>query len=73
MNDYQASCLGKSRFFIRSTAKRRANQIRRTGGPAFQVYPCRYCGLWHLGNRPGHATHLRSTPYGVVHVEELIQ
>lgn len=22
-------------------------------------YPCRYCGHFHVGHRPGHATYLR--------------
>lgn len=35
------------------------------------AYPCRHCHLFHVGNLPGHASHLRSTPHGVVHVKEL--
>ncbi|MGW2863343.1 hypothetical protein [Streptomyces sp. NPDC001205] len=73
MNDYdfQVSCYGKSHFCSRRAAKRRANQIRRQGGPTFQVYPCRHCPWWHLGSSPGHASHLRTGPHGPVRVEEI--
>lgn len=71
MNDYQVSCLGKTRFLNRAAARRRASQIRREGGPHFRSYQCRHCHLWHVGNLPGHASHLRTTPQGVIHVKEL--
>lgn len=73
MNDYQASCLGKTRFLTRAEAKRRASQIRREGGPHFRSYRCRHCALYHVGNLAGHASHLRTTSQGVVHVQELTQ
>jgi hypothetical protein len=60
MTEYEVACLGKTRFDTRRAAKRRANQIRREGGPAFRPYPCGFCGLWHLGHRAGHATYLRN-------------
>lgn len=59
MTEYEIACQGKSRFPTRKTAKKRANEIRRTGGPAMRAYPCHFCGLYHLGHRPGHATYLR--------------
>lgn len=59
MTEYEIACLGKSRFPTRAAARRRARQIRRTGGPRFRIYECRYCGLHHVGHPPGHATYLR--------------
>lgn len=59
MTEYEISCLGKARFSTRATARRRARQIRRTGGPKLRPYECRFCGLTHLGHRPGHATYMR--------------
>jgi hypothetical protein len=59
VTEYETSCLGKSRFTTRATAKRRANAIRREGGPHFRTYHCRYFDHWHLGHRPGFATYLR--------------
>lgn len=59
MNEQQVTCEGKKRFLTRRQAKRRANAIRREGGPAFRVYRCPFCLLHHLGHRPGHATYLR--------------
>ncbi|MEV5129253.1 hypothetical protein AB0K87_01820 [Streptomyces sp. NPDC053705] len=71
MTDYDISCFGKTRFLTRRDAKKRANAIRRTGGPAFRAYPCDYYAHWHLGHRPGHATYLRMTPNGPIPVQEL--
>lgn len=59
MTEYETSCLGKTRFTTRRDAKRAASRIRRTGGPHFRIYTCPYCGLHHVGHRPGHATYLR--------------
>lgn len=59
MTEEEVACLGKTRFLTRRAAKRRANQIRRTGGPKFRAYTCDFCGLVHLGHRPGHATYMR--------------
>lgn len=59
MTEEEVACLGKTRFPTRAFARRRARQIRRQGGPRFRPYECRYCGLHHLGHRPGHATYLR--------------
>jgi hypothetical protein len=59
MTEEETACQGKTRFFTRRAAKKRANQIRRNGGPAMRAYPCNFCGLIHLGHRPGHATYLR--------------
>ncbi|MET9436953.1 hypothetical protein [Streptomyces sp. NPDC006551] len=71
MNDYERSCYGKTRFLIRAHAKQRASTIRREGGGHFRTYQCRHCGLWHLGNLPGRASHLRTTPQGVYHLKDL--
>jgi hypothetical protein len=59
MTEEQVACTGKTRFPTRAEARRRARQIRREGGPRLHPYPCRYCGLHHLGHRPGHATYMR--------------
>lgn len=71
MTEYEVSCLGKTRFLTRRAAKKRANAIRGTGGPAFRAYPCDYCGLHHLGHRAGQATYLRTTPHGPIPIQEL--
>ncbi|MGW9238120.1 hypothetical protein ACWGRL_05185 [[Kitasatospora] papulosa] len=71
MTEYEASCLGKTPFPSRRTARRRARQIRGEGGPDFRTYRCWYCHTVHMGHRPGCATYLRTTPNGPVHVQEL--
>lgn len=70
MTEYEASCLGKTRFPSRRRARRRARQIRGEGGPRFHTYRCRYCLSTHLGHAPGHATYLRTGPYGPTHIQE---
>jgi hypothetical protein len=59
VTEYEIACKGKSRFPTRRAAKKRANQIRRHGGPALRAYTCHFCGQAHLGHPPGHATYLR--------------
>jgi hypothetical protein len=59
VTEYEVACLGKSRFYDRATARRRARQIRREGGPRLRPYACNFCGLHHLGHKPGHATYMR--------------
>lgn len=73
MTEYEISCLGKTRFLTRRAAKHRANAIRRTGGPTFRTYHCEYCGLHHLGHRPGAATYLRNTINGPIPLQEYTQ
>ncbi|MEU3656477.1 hypothetical protein AB0E67_27450 [Streptomyces sp. NPDC032161] len=73
MTEYEIACLGKTRFLTRRAAKHRANAIRRTGGPHFRTYHCRFCGLHHLGHPPGHATYTRETPHGPRPIQELTQ
>jgi hypothetical protein len=73
VTEYEIACFGKSRYSTRRYAKAAANRIRRTGGPALRPYECGYWDHWHLGHRPGHATYLRDTPHGPVHVQELTQ
>jgi hypothetical protein len=70
VNEYFAGCHGKARFTTRATARRRARQIRRTGGPRLHPYTCEYCGLHHLGHQPGKATYLRRGRYGPIPVQE---
>jgi hypothetical protein len=71
MNTYLRACHGKTRFPSWRTARRRARQIRGQGGPRFDTYRCTFCGHLHLGNRPGHATYLRTGPYGPTPVQEI--
>lgn len=59
MTEYEIACLGKTRFPTRAAARRRSRQIRREGGTRLRPYECNYCGLHHLGHKPGHATYLR--------------
>jgi hypothetical protein len=59
VTEEQIACLGKARFYDRPTARRRARQIRREGGPRLRPYACVFCGLHHLGHKPGHATYKR--------------
>lgn len=70
MTEYEASCLGKTRFTSRRTARRRARQIRGEGGPRFHTYRCRYCLNTHIGHAAGHATYLRTGPHGPTHIQE---
>ncbi|QBJ94482.1 hypothetical protein D0Z67_29380 (plasmid) [Streptomyces seoulensis] len=59
MTEEEVACLGKTRFLTRRAAKRRANQIRREGGPAMRPYDCDFCPHFHVGHRPGQATYMR--------------
>lgn len=70
MNAYLRACHGKVRYTSRSFARKVARRIRRTGGPRLQAYQCTFCGLHHLGNEPGHATHLRRGRFGPIPVQE---
>lgn len=70
MNDYEVSCLGKTPFPSRRAGRRRAKQIRGAGGPDMRAYRCAWCGQTHLGHRTGHATYLRNTPTGPIHLQE---
>lgn len=70
MNAYLRACHGKARFHTRALARRRARQIRRTGGPRLRPYECSWCHLHHLGHAPGNATHLRRGRYGPIPVTE---
>jgi hypothetical protein len=70
MNAYLAGCHGKTCFASRRAARRRARQIRGTGGPHFKAYRCDFCHGLHVGHRPGYATHLRTGPHGPIPVQE---
>lgn len=71
MNPYLAGCHAKTAFPSRRAARRRARQIRGQGGPDFKHYRCWHCLAVHLGHAPGHATHLRTGPYGPVPAQEI--
>jgi hypothetical protein len=59
VTEYESTCLGKVPFDSRANARRRARQIRRTGGHKLRPYECPFCHFHHLGHPPGKATHLR--------------
>jgi hypothetical protein len=59
VTEEEVACLGKTQFPTRRAAKKRANQIRREGGPTMRPYPCDFCPHFHVGHRPGHATYRR--------------
>ena len=71
MNAYQAACHGKKAFPSRRAARRRARQIRGTGGPDFTNYRCPWCGSVHLAHPRGQGTHLRTGYHGPIHVTQL--
>lgn len=73
MNDFEVSCLGKTVFPSRRAGRRRAKQIRGAGGPDMRAYRCWHCRDVHIGHPPGHATYLRNTPTGPIHLQELTQ
>jgi hypothetical protein len=68
---YLTGCFLKTPFPSRRTARRRARQIRGEGGRRFLDYRCKHCGAVHIGHPRGHATHLRTGPYGPTHVQEI--
>lgn len=67
---YLTGCYGKATFPSRRTARRRARQIRGTGGTRLTAYRCRYCHGGHIGHPRGHAAHLRAGPHGPIPVQE---
>lgn len=44
-----SGCASKHRHRDQAAARR---HLRRVGSPLLVVYACRFCGGWHLGNRP---------------------
>lgn len=72
MTEEQISCWGKARYLQRRYAKHASSRIRRTGGPNLRPYACHFCGSWHLGHRPGHATYLRRSRNGPISLQELL-
>ena len=55
-SSYLASCLGKVAHRGKRQAINHIRSLRRKPGQADQqleAYPCRYCGAWHVGHRPG--------------------
>lgn len=73
MTEYEISCLGKTPFPSRRTARRRARQIRGESGADLRAYRCHYCLTVHLGHPPGQATYTRNTPHGPRPIQELTQ
>jgi hypothetical protein len=64
-NDEDVSCRTKIPFFTRSEAKRAWKQLRKQPGRHhLQIYECRHCPAFHIGNPPGHQTYMRAgSPY----------
>lgn len=60
MKRRDAECTGKVRYLTRKQAKKAAKDVKELRGiKGLQPYTCSFCGLFHLGHRPGQATHLR--------------
>ena len=72
MTEEQIACGWKARYTRRKYAKDTSSYIRRNGGPNLRPYRCRFCGCWHLGHRPGHATYLRRSRNGPIPLQELL-
>lgn len=45
-------CERKIRFASAGAARDRARAIQRAGGYLLNVYPCEFCGGWHIGHPP---------------------
>jgi len=59
------SCRSKVRYATRAQAKRSLKEMRRRpGGRHLQIYECKHCPNFHIGNPPGHQTYMRpGAPY----------
>ena len=73
MEERDVACAGKRWWFTYADAKREASRLRRTGRTGLRAYRCRFCGLNHIGGRPGHASYLRQTRNGPVPLHQYIQ
>lgn len=62
MSPEDISCRTKSgRYETHAEAKRVWKRLRRQPGRRhLEIYDCRYCPYFHLGNPRGHQTYLRS-------------
>ncbi|MHB9861906.1 hypothetical protein [Streptomyces sp. YIM S03343] len=59
--DEDISCRTKVPYETRGDAKRALKWLRRQPGRRhLQVYKCRYCPCFHIGNPPGFQTYRRS-------------
>ncbi|MEU2426968.1 hypothetical protein ABZ619_39150 [Streptomyces sp. NPDC007851] len=58
-------CRTKVPFPTRSQAKKHWKWLRKQPGRRhLEIYECRYCPGFHVGNPPGHQTYLRAgSPY----------
>jgi hypothetical protein len=59
------SCRTKVPYATYSEAKRAWKHLRKQPGRHhLEIYDCRYCPHWHIGNPPGHQTYRRAgSPY----------
>jgi hypothetical protein len=51
-NIRRKQCERKIRFGSAGAARQRSKAIVRAGGDLLDVYPCEFCGGWHIGHRP---------------------
>jgi hypothetical protein len=59
-HDERVSCRTKVWFITHSEAKRNLKWLRRQPGRQhLQIYECRYCPNYHIGNPPGYQTYRR--------------
>lgn len=61
------SCRTKVPYTSHSEAKRHWKYLRKQPGRQhLEIYECRYCPYWHIGNPPGHQTYRRlGDPYTI--------
>jgi hypothetical protein len=63
--DQDISCRTKVAYATHSEAKRHWKRLRRQPGRQhLEIYKCRHCPNYHIGNPPGHQTYRRAgSPY----------
>jgi len=50
MRAEQGRCLGKTCYSKKDAATAK-NLLERSGSPALRIYPCGWCGSWHLTHK----------------------
>ncbi|RPE39811.1 hypothetical protein EDD90_2829 [Streptomyces sp. Ag109_O5-1] len=68
-SDEDISCRTKVPFATHSEAKRQWKWLRKQPGRQhLEIYECRYCPAYHIGNPPGFQTYRRpGSPYTTGH------
>lgn len=60
-DDAAVSCRTKTPYTTYAAAKRAWKQLRRQPGRRhLEIYKCRHCPRFHIGNPPGHQTYMRA-------------